>query len=99
MVLFCLNVTCKSVIVTIPSANAALDDQLRRTLALVARLAAAGHVAPHVLRLAGAARLAAFAATVRVVNRVHSFAAHRRADAEPARAAGFADGNEVPFGV
>ncbi len=42
---------------------------------------------------------AAFAAAVRVIHRVHRDAAHVRPDAEPARAAGLADGHVLVLGV
>src|SRR5581483_5299370 len=58
-------------------------------------LALAGGLAPQGLRAARTAALAAFAASVRVVDRVHGGAAHGRAHALPAAAARFADGHEM----
>ncbi len=86
-------------IISIAQADAALNDKLVRLLFLVARLVATGNIAPDIFRLAGTARLAAFAAAIRMVNWVHSFTANRRPDAEPTRAAGFAERNQIPFGI
>src|SRR3546814_10263807 len=61
-------------------------DQRSRLL-VTARLRALGRLAPGGDRMA-AARGAAFAAAVRVVDRVHGNAAHRRTLAEPAVATG-----------
>src|SRR5919107_3785484 len=63
-------------------------DHVRGALVL-ARLVAARRLAPRRHRVA-AARGLALAAAVRVVDRVHRDAAHRRADAVPARAPGLA---------
>ena len=72
---------------------------LRRPLLLVARLVSARDIAPDILRLSRTARLAAFAAAVRMVNRVHGFAADGRPDAEPPRAACFSDRHQIPFRI
>src|SRR3546814_10399534 len=64
-------------------------DQRSRLL-VTARLRALGRLAPGGDRMA-AARGAAFAAAVRVVDRVHGNAAHRRTLAEPAVATGLAE--------
>src|SRR5205085_9830335 len=67
---------------------AARDDERLRAL-VVAGAVALGEVAPRVDRMAAFAGLA-LAATVRVVDRVHGDAAHRRADAHVALDAGLA---------
>src|ERR1700685_304869 len=85
--------------VAIAQTNTTLNDKFARLLILVAGLVATGDVAPDIFRLAGTARLAAFATAVRMVNRVHSFAANGRTDTGPARASGFAECNEVPLRV
>src|SRR5256885_6686095 len=73
------------------------DDHHLRPLVL-ARLVALGLHAPG--RYGGLRRgRAAFAAAVRMVDRVHCHAAHRRAHAAPALAAGLADRLEVMFGI
>src|SRR5574340_65978 len=46
-----------------------------------------------------ACRSLAFAATVRVVDRIHRHTAHGRADAAPAHRAGLADGAQTVFGI
>src|SRR5690606_18094291 len=59
-----------------------------------ARAQTLGVLPPRAHRVATRRRLA-LAATVRVIDRVHRHAAHRRADALPARAAGLADALEL----
>src|SRR5471032_3094494 len=65
------------------------DDHLVRRLVL-AGLLALGRLAPRRDRMA-ATRGAAFAAAVRMIDRVHGDASRGRADAQPARAPGLAD--------
>src|SRR5205823_7719709 len=80
------------------AAAAAANDQLVRFLVLLARpLAERGH-APRRHRVAAALRLA-LAAAVRVVDRVHRRAPHRRTLAEPGAAAGLADRDVRVVGV
>src|SRR5690606_31511826 len=59
---------------------------------LAARALALGRYAPRRHRMAAAGG-PTFSATVRMVDRVHRDAAHRRPDAEPAAAARLADGS------
>src|SRR3954451_13270960 len=68
---------------------AARHDECLRAL-VVARLLALGRLAPRGHRMAPAGR-AAFAAAMRVVDRVHRDAAFVRPAPEPARARGLAD--------
>src|SRR4051794_94172 len=68
---------------------AAADDQPVRRLVLT-RLLALGRLAPRRHRMPSPRRLA-FAAAMRMVDRVHRDAAHRRPATEPAIAAGLAD--------
>src|SRR5450759_3297634 len=70
---------------------AAVDDELVGAL-VIARLVAARRLAPRRHRVTSARGLA-FAAAVRVVDRVHGHAAIVRTLAQPARAPGLADGN------
>src|ERR1700726_4260791 len=70
----------------------AADDQLVGFLVLAARALAERRHAPRGDRVPAALRLA-LAAAVRVVDRVHRRAAHRRPLAEPAAAAGLAAGD------
>ena len=58
-------------------------------------LAFAGRFAPQGLRAAEAAALAAFAASVWMVNRVHGSTADRRPDAHMARAARFPENHQM----
>src|SRR5512146_1447829 len=74
---------------TLLAAATAADDQLVRFLVLAAGALAEGRHAPRGDRVAAALRLA-LAAAVRVVDGVHRGAAHRRALAAPAAAAGLA---------
>src|SRR3546814_15203602 len=64
-------------------------DQRARLL-VAARLRTLGRLAPRGHRMAAAGG-AAFAAAVRMVDRVHGHAAHRRALAQPAVAAGLSE--------
>src|SRR5439155_10614718 len=75
----------------------ATDDQTVRRL-VVPRLLALGRLAPRGDRMAPARRLA-FAAAMRMVDRVHRDATHRRPPAEPAIAAGLADHDVLVIGV
>src|SRR5258708_14218733 len=75
----------------------AADDQPVRRLVLT-RLLALGRLAPRRHRVP-AARALAFAAAMRLVDRVHRGAAHRGLAAEPAIAAGFADDDVLMIGV
>src|SRR5512140_2244111 len=63
---------------------------------VVAGTVTLGQVAPRIDRMAAFAGLA-FAATVRVVDRVHHHAAHRRADAHVALDAGLAELAQAVF--
>src|SRR5690606_15580800 len=73
------------------------DDERLRAF-VVARAIALGQVAPRVHRMAAFAGLA-FAATVRVVDRVHHHTANGRADAHVALDAGLADLAQAVFFV
>ena len=57
----------------------------------------AGGFAPHRFLATAAAACFSFTATVWVVNGIHCGTAHGRADAEPARTAGFAEIDEMMF--
>src|SRR4029079_2126597 len=72
----------------LPAATAAHDQLVRRLVLRAGALAERRH-APRSDRMAAALRLA-FAAAVRMVDRVHGRAAHGRALAEPATPAGLA---------
>src|SRR5262249_60195601 len=78
--------------------GAAAADQLGGFLVPAAGSLPERRHAPGGDRVAAALRLA-LAAAVRVVNRVHRRAAHRRALAQPAAAAGLADGDVLVVGV
>src|SRR3954469_1748079 len=80
-----------------PLLLAARDDERLRAL-VVTRAIALGQVAPRVHRMAAFAGLA-FAATVRVVDRVHHHAADGRADAHVALDSGFAQLAQAVFFV
>src|SRR2546423_13553418 len=67
------------------------DNHLLRTL-VMARLISAGRLAPWGYRISSAGSFS-FAASVRMVHRIHGHAAHMRANALPARAAGFTQRN------
>src|SRR5205814_982686 len=67
------------------------DDHLFRTL-VVARLISAGRLAPRGHRISPAGSFS-FAASMWMVHRIHGHAAHMRANALPARAAGFTQRN------
>ena len=73
------------------------DDELIGPL-VVARLVAACRLAPRGHRMTSAGGLA-FAAAVRMVDRVHGHAAVGRANAQPAVASGLADRNVLVIGV
>src|SRR3546814_538146 len=74
---------------TIPLLVTGAPDHLSRLL-VAARLRTLGLLSPRGHRMAAAGG-AAFAAAVRMVDRVHGHAAHRRALAQPAVAAGLAE--------
>src|SRR3954447_7952390 len=76
---------------------AAADDQPIHRLVLT-RLFALGRLAPWRHRMPSARRFA-FAAAMRMIDRVHRDAAHRRLSAEPAIAAGLADHDVLVVGV
>src|SRR6478672_1725964 len=73
------------------------DNHRRRTL-VATRLLAFGLLAPWRYRMT-ACSSTAFAATVRVVNRIHHHTTHRRTDATPAHCTGLADLAQVVFAI
>src|SRR4051812_2810652 len=83
--------------ISVAPLRTAADDQARGPL-VVARLVALGRHAPRRDRMP-AARGAAFAAAMRVVDRVHHHAAVVRPPAEPARTPGLADLLVLPVRV
>src|SRR3989338_8169084 len=66
------------------------DENIRIFFRAAGFLALAGRLAPQRFCTAQTATLFAFASTVRVIDRVHRGATHRRAYTHPARAARFA---------
>src|SRR5262249_59438889 len=83
---------------TLLAAATAADDQLVRLLVLATRALAERRHAPRRHRMAATLRLA-LAAAVRVVDGVHRGAAHGRALALPAAAAGLAAGDVLVLDV
>src|SRR6476620_1190242 len=73
------------------------DDHLLRTLVL-ARLVTACRLAPGRHRIAAAGSLA-FAAAMRVVHRVHRYAAYVRANALPTRSTSFTERNILVLNI
>src|SRR5665213_4244783 len=89
--------TERATVYLLPGRMTATDDELVRCLVL-ACLLALGRLAPRGDRMA-AARGAAFAAAVRMVDRVHDHATVMRTPAQPAGTAGLADRDVHVVGV